>query len=303
MGISMPSDRSAEKLHTSGGNKLYKYKDEAMKILVVIVGALLNAIAMNFFLIPANVYASGFTGVAQLIYSVFENYTSLHISTGVLLFILNVPVTIIAWKKVGKSFTFYSFLSVLLMSFFLEIIPIQAYSSDIILNAVFGGVIAAIGVGITLKYGASTGGMDIVAMLLSKVKDRPVGTYLFILNGAIIVTAGLLYGAEKALYTLVALYVTTLVIDAIHTRHEKMTVFIVTKQQEALKEAIHAKLVRGITVVPAKGAFTNEDKHMLMMVITRYELYDLEHIIKEVDPHAFTNIVETTNVLGFFRKD
>lgn len=279
------------------------YREEAVKVIIVIIGALLNAIAMNFFLIPANVYASGFTGVAQLISGIFENYTPFTISTGVLLFVLNVPITIIAWKKVGKSFTFYSFLSVVLMSLFLEIIPVQAYSSDIILNAVFGGVIAAVGVGLTLKYGASTGGMDIVAMLLSRVKDKPVGTYLFILNGLIIISAGALYGPEKSLYTLVALYATTRVIDAIHTRHEKMTVFIITRKSAELKAAIHAKLVRGITIVPAKGAFTNEDKDMMMMVITRYELYDLEHIIKEIDPHAFTNIVETTNVVGFFRKD
>lgn len=279
------------------------YLSETKKIVVVTIGALLNAIALNCFLIPANVYASGFAGAAQLISTIIERFTPFTLSTGILLFALNVPVTILAWKKVGKSFTFYSFLSVVLMSFFLEIIPIQQFSSDIILNAVFGGVIGAAGVGITLKFGASTGGMDIIAMILSRMKDKPIGSYLFIINGLIIVTAGILFGAEKALYTLVALYVTTRVIDTIHTRHEKLTVFIVTKKAEALKEAIHSKLVRGITMVPAKGAFTNEDKDMMMMVITRYELYDIERIIKEVDPKAFTNIVETTNVFGFFRKD
>lgn len=277
--------------------------EETKKLLVVVVGALLNAIAMNCFLIPANVYASGFAGIAQLLSSIIDMFTSFTLSTGILLFLLNVPIAILAWKKVGKSFTFYSFLSVALMSGFMEIIPVYQFSPDIILNAVFGGVIGAVGVGITLKFGASTGGMDIVAMILSRMKDKPIGTYLFAMNGAIIVIAGLLNGPEKSLYTLVALYVTTRVIDAIHTRHEKLTVFIVTQEAAVLKEAIHAKLVRGITMMPAKGAFTNEEKEMMMMVITRYELYDLVHIIKEVDPKAFTNIVETTNVFGFFRKD
>ena len=231
------------------------------------------------------------------------NILPFSISTGILIFLLNVPITIIAWKKIGKTFTFYSFLSVILITLFMEIIPIEQQSSDIILNAVFGGVLQAIGVGLTLKFGASTGGMDIVAMLLSKVNDRPIGTYLFALNGLIIITAGLLYGAEKSLYTLVALYVTTRVVDAIHTRHEKLTVFIVTKKSQQLKDAIHAKMLRGITLLPAKGAFTNEDKEMMMIVITRYELYDIGHVIKEVDPEAFTNIVETSSVIGFFRKD
>ncbi|MDZ5470304.1 YitT family protein [Bacillus sp. 31A1R] len=269
------------------------------KIIVVLIGAVLNAIAMNFFLIPANVYASGFTGTAQLLSSIFGGY----ISTGILLFILNIPVTILGWFKVGKSFTIYSFFSVLSMSIFLEVIPIIGVSQDILLNAVFGGVIAAVGVGLTLKWGASTGGMDIIAMVLSRMNDKPVGTYFFTLNSIIIISAGYLYGWEKALYTLVALYASTRVIDAIHTRHEKLTAMIITKKADELKQAIYSKLVRGITTVPAKGAFTNENKELMIIVITRYELFELEQIIKEVDPKAFTNIVQTAGIFGFFRRD
>lgn len=176
-------------------------------------------------------------------------------------------------------------------------------ADDILLNAVFGGVIGAIGVGWTLKWGASTGGLDIIALVLSRMKDRPVGTYFFTLNAVIILTAGYVYGWEKALYTLVTLYASTRVIDAIHTRHQKLTAMIVTSKGEALEKAIHAKLVRGITTIPATGAFSQEKKDVLMIVLTRYELFDLERIIKEVDPQAFTNIVQTTAVFGFFRKE
>jgi uncharacterized membrane-anchored protein YitT (DUF2179 family) len=277
--------------------------EEVKKGIIVIFGALLNAVGLNLFMIPADVYASGFTGIAQLLSSVLIEYTPLNISTGVLLLLLNIPVAILGWQKVGKSFTLYSVLSVAATTFFLSIVPLYPLSEDILLNAVFGGVIVAIGVGITLKYGASTGGLDIVAMILSRMKDKPVGTYFFILNGIIIFTAGLLYGWEKALYTLVTLYASTRVIDAIHTRHEKLTAMIITKKADDLKKAIHAKMVRGITMVPAKGAFTNEQKDMLMIVITRYELYDLEKIIKETDPKAFTNILQTTGIFGFFRKE
>ncbi|USK34771.1 YitT family protein [Bacillus sp. F19] len=277
--------------------------EEVKKAVVVIFGALLNAVGLNLFMIPADVYASGFTGIAQLLSSVIKEYTPLYISTGVLLLLLNIPVAILGWQKVGKSFTLYSVLSVAATTLFLSIVPLYPLSEDILLNAVFGGVIVAIGVGITLKYGASTGGLDIIAMILSRMKDKPVGTYFFILNGIIIFTAGLLYGWEKALYTLVTLYASTRVIDAIHTRHEKLTAMIITKKADDLKKAIHAKMVRGITMVPAKGAFTNEQKDMLMIVITRYELYDLEKIIKEVDPKAFTNIIQTTGIFGFFRKE
>ena len=102
---------------------------------------------------------------------------------------------------------------------------------------------------------------------------------------------------------MVALYVTTRVIDAIHTRHAKVTAMIITHKAEELQKAIHEKLVRGITILPAVGAYTKTDKHMLYLVITRYELYDLKKIINDVDPQAFANIVETAGIYGFFRKE
>lgn len=276
---------------------------EIKKLFVVLSGALLNALGLNLFLIPANVYSSGFTGVAQLLSSILTEYAPFSISTGILLFLLNVPVTILGWMKVGRSFTIYSFVSVTATTFFLELIPVHALSEDILLNAVFGGVILAIGVGFTLKWGASTGGVDIIAMVLSRMKDKPIGTYIFALNAVIIIMAGLLNGWEKALYTLVTLYVTTRVIDAIHTRHEKLTAMIITNKGEDLTKAIHERLVRGITSVPAKGSYSKEEKDMLIIVITRYELFDLERIIRDVDPKAFTNIVETAGIIGVFRKD
>lgn len=273
------------------------------KLAVIIAGAIIVAIALNYFLIPANVYASGFAGAAQLLSKVISQYTPVSVSTGLLLLLFNIPVAILGWFKVGKSFTIYSFISVLVTSIFLELIPVKTQTADIMLYAVFGGVITAIGIGITLKVGASTGGLDIISMVLSRMSDKSVGTYFFILNAVIILTAGALYGWDKALYTLLSVYASTRVIDAIHTRHQKLTVMIVTKKAEELKEAIYKRLVRGITMVPAKGAFSNQEKNMMIIVVTRYELYELEHVIKEVDPDAFTNIVETAAVFGFFRKE
>lgn len=276
---------------------------EAKRIAIVIVGSFLLAISLNFFLISANVYASGFSGLAQLMSSVFQDFLSFNISTGMLLFILNVPVLIIGWFKIGKGFTIYSIISVVFSTLFLEILPIITLSDDIMLNAVAGGVISGLAVGLSLKWGASTGGMDIVAMILSRLQDKPIGMYFLILNGVIIFVAGILYEPENALYTMLALYVTTLVIDAMHTRHEKVTVLIVTSRAKELQEVIHKQMIRGITIVPAKGAYSQEDKDLLYLVITRYELYDLENIINETDPEAFTNIIQTVGIYGFFRKE
>src|SRR5699024_1153304 len=208
------------------GADLSMFLIESRRIAIVILGSFLLAISLNFFLIDANVYASGFSGLAQLLSSVFQDFLSVNLSTGMLLFILNVPVLIIGWYKIGKGFTIYSIVSVVFSTIFLEILPVVSLSNDIMLNAVAGGVISGLAVGISLKWGASTGGMDIVAMILSRLQDKPIGMYFLVLNGIIIFVAGILYEPENALYTMLALYVTTLVIDALHTRHEKVTVLI-----------------------------------------------------------------------------
>src|SRR5690625_5982470 len=117
------------------------------------------------------------------------------------------------------------------------------------LNAVAGGVVAGAGVGLSLKWGASTGGMDIIAMVLSRLNDKPIGIYFLTLNAFIIVMAGFLYEPENALYKMVTLYLTTLVIDAIYPRHEKVTVLFVTHKSDELRDAIHRQEVRGIKIV------------------------------------------------------
>ncbi|PSL50951.1 uncharacterized membrane-anchored protein YitT (DUF2179 family) [Salsuginibacillus halophilus] len=270
---------------------------ELTKVGVIIIGALAVAVGLNLFLIPADVFASGMTGVAQLFAALVP------LSAGVLLFLLNIPVAVLGWVKVGKLFTFYSFLHVALTTFFLEVVPVQEISGDILLNAVFGGVISAAGAALPLRYGASAGGLDIIALVLARMNDSPVGMYFLILNGMIVVFSGLLFDWEAALYTLVAIYVTSRIIDMIHTRHVKLTAMVVTKKPEEVRKAVHANITRGITRMPAKGGYDETDKEVLMIVITRYELYSLKQVIHDQDPNAFTNIVNTADIYGSFRRD
>src|SRR5690625_5417161 len=123
------------------------------------------------------------------------------------------------------------------------------------------------------------------------------------LKAIIINESDILNKKEYAIYKMLALYITTLVIDTIHTNDEKVTALIVTNKADELQEAIHNELVRGITILPAKGAYSRVESNMLYLVITRYELYDLERIISEVDPNAFTNLIQTSGIFGFFRRD
>lgn len=277
-------------------------KEMLKKFGVVAFGAFIAAVGMNLFLIPADVYSGGFTGLAQLLSRLLQGHVPF-LSTGVFLVILNLPIAVIAWVVFGRMFTIYSFSSVALMTLFLEVIPVVSVSDDMLLNAVFGGVIAAAGVGITLRVGASTGGLDVIAILMARAKGKTVGSYSFIFNAFIVVATGALLGWEKALYTIVSIYAMSTVIDKLYTAHAKLTAMIVTSQGEEMARAIQSQLVRGITQISARGSFSKEEKDMLMIVLSRYELIPLQHIINTVDPKAFTNVVQTVDVLGLFRKD
>lgn len=270
------------------------------KIFFIFFAAITSAVALNNFLIPSNIYAAGINGTSQLLSDVLSNNSGILIDTGVLILVFNIPIAILGWFKVGRNFTLYSFLTSILISMFTVILPINPLSTDPMMNALFGGIISGAGIGFALKYGFSTGGMDIISMVLAKTTGRSIGTLTFAMNLLIVSSAGFLYGWEYALYTLVSIYVMTKVIDTIHTSHQKVTAMIVTNEPDALVKVIHEKLIRGITIIPAKGAYSGMDRSILMVVITRYEMYELEQAVREADASAFVNFMETNKVLGEF---
>ncbi|TGA95977.1 YitT family protein [Sporolactobacillus shoreae] len=279
-------------------------QDFGKKMAISCSAAFLCALSMNFFLIPAHVYAAGINGAAQLLTDVLHDWLNFNIPIGLLVLLLNLPIAWLGWVKVGKSFTFFSFVTVLLTSVFLSVIPISPLSSDIILNSIFGGLISAVGVGIALKFGISTGGLDIIAIYLTRRnRNASSGKYFLILNGIIIVLAGAIYEWQFALYTLISRFVNSYVIDMIHTKYQKLTVITITDHKDKMIAAIQDQFDRGMTIIPSYGGFTGRKRYSIMMVISHYELYDMEQLIKRIDPHAFTNILETNKIIGLFHTE
>ncbi|MFD1317386.1 YitT family protein [Loigolactobacillus zhaoyuanensis] len=270
------------------------------KILVTIVASLLVAFALNNFLIPAAVFSSGVNGLAQLVSTLLARYTSLHIQTGWWILIFNLPIGLLGWFKIGRGFTLFSILTAALTALLSVVLPIHALAANPLMNAIIGGALTGGGVGYALKYGFSTGGMDIVAFMLAKTTGKSIGSLMMAINGLIVIIAGFMFSWASALYTIISIYCLSRVVDSINTSQQKVTVMIVTQQSTALVKAIHERLIRGITILPARGAYTQQDSNVLMIVITRYELYDMEQAVKLVDPGAFVNIMNTTQVLGEF---
>ncbi|MFF2090396.1 YitT family protein [Paenibacillus sp. NPDC058174] len=262
----------------------------------MVVGSLLIAAGFNLFLIPHQLLSGGLSGVAMMIGYITGG------NIGWLYLLLNLPVLVWGWFVVGRRFIIWSLLTVIISTMFMQIIPASPIADDVVLGAVFGGILVGFGTGMTLRYGGSSGGFDIIASIVTRRRDLPIGMIIFTLNG-VVIAALVLFTKDwnSALYSLLAIYTAGKLVDIIHVRHIKVTAFIVTNKTEELIRRLLAH-PRGITIIKTRGAYSDTERDMLMTVRTRYELEELRKTIVSIDPKAFVNIVETVGVVGDFSK-
>ncbi|MDT2768826.1 YitT family protein [Globicatella sulfidifaciens] len=271
------------------------------QIFIAVISALIFGLSMKFFLIPGNIFSAGAPGLAQIInYFTRETALAAIFTTGNLYFILNIPLIILAYLKLGKEFTVMTLIVVLFSSLATNLFPLTYVSQNPLINAVIGGVLTGLGTGITIKYGMSSGGFDILSLYLSKTFGWDVGMMTLLVNSIIIIGSGLLYNLETAIFTLITIFVTSRMIDAIHTGEQRLTAFIVTNDAAAVTASIRTRLIRGSTVIEARGGYTGDKRDLIMVVINRYELHDLQLAVLESDSKAFVNIIQSTKVLGQF---
>jgi len=271
-------------------------KSYVLSVIAVTVGSALVAVGFNLFLIPHHLLSGGVSGLAMII----GYFTKWNIA--VMYFLLNVPILAWGWYILGRRFIVFSILSVASTTWMLGMIPAESVVTDAVLGSVFGGALAGVGIGITLRAGGSTGGFDIIGSILTRNRDFPLGSLLFVLNSVVVLSIGYLENWDLALYSMLSIFITGRIVDTIHIRHYKVTAFIVTNEPDRITERL-LKIPRGVTVIKTRGAFTHGEKDMLMTVTSRYELADLKRIIKETDPKAFVNIVETVGVIGQFHRN
>lgn len=267
-----------------------------MRILGLFVGSLIIVIAFNLFLIPHKVMSSGMSGVSMILAMVTP------INTGLANFLLNFPLLVIGFWKLGKKFIGNTILSVLVISIGLYLVPVQGIVHDKILSSIFGGALTGLGVGIVFRGSGSTGGFDIIGMIVSRKSDFPLGALLSGMNAVVIVVSGFLFDWDSALYTLVSIFVTGKVVDAVYTHHVKLTLMIITEKGEEMRQHFLTNVYRGLTVMNGVGGYSNEQRSILIAVISRYELAEVKRLIAEVDPSAFVNITETIEVMGLFHR-
>jgi uncharacterized membrane-anchored protein YitT (DUF2179 family) len=266
--------------------------------IYIILGALLQAVSMRLFLIPGLMVSGGISGAAQII----QFFTGWPI--GVMVILGNLPLFILGWRYLGGTrFALRTTASVVLFSLFTDllvyILPSEGITSDIVLQALYGGVVLGAGLGLVYRGRGTSGGSDILGRILSHKRGVSISQAYLITDGLVVLASGFAFGWERALYGLLVIYVSGLVAELVSEGNNILrTAFIVTTQPDAVSSRICKILERGVTILPGTGAYTDQSRPVLFCVLTRAEINILKTIVHEADPAAFMVVGQATEALG-----
>ena len=268
-------------------------KDHLKKLVIAASYAFLSAVSVNLFWVPGGIYANGVTGFAQLVVVLSGKFHLPMLDLATLVLLINVPLLVIAWFKIDRKFTIFTIIAVFLTSVFMKLIPVMALTNDPVICTVFGGVIHGLGVGITLNSDFSTGGLDIIGILVRKVTTRSIGTIFTAFNLAIEFIAGFVFGWRYALYSAITVFINGRVVDFVNTKERKVQLLIVTKHANEMLRRIQDNHQSGITVINhAQGGYYHESQDILLLVVTSHELNAISSVVKKVDQLAFMSITK-----------
>ena len=267
--------------------------------IVVTIGSLITALALDMFLIPYKVIAGGVSGLATIVHYI----TGLPV--GMQMLVYNIILFVLAFSILGVGFgvkSIYSAVTLsMLVDFFMYVVkvPVPDLTSEGLLAPIYGGALAGIGMGMVFWKGASTGGTDIIAMILNKFTGLSSGMALLYTDALITVFAILALGPIPALYGILAIVVTGKVIDAfLEGAEHSRTLLIISDEVEKIKDRVLKDLERGATIIPARGGYTGREKNLLMVAVRRKELARLRSFILKTDPRAFIIVLNNAEVYG-----
>ena len=271
-----------------------KFSAIIKKYLLLTLGAIVYAAGLETFFVPNNLIDGGIVGVSMMISYLTDTPLS------VFVVLLNIPFLYLGYKQIGKTFTISTLYSIVVLALaihYFHTTPNITY--DIFLATIFGGIVVGLGVGMIIRYGGSVDGTEIVAIISDRKTELSVGETVMIINLFILSSAGLVFGWERAMYSLIAYFIANKVMDlVISGLEESKGVMIVSDKSDDLAETLLARLGRGVTILHGEGAYTNEPKRILYTVVTRLEVAKLKAIVKEKDPSAFLSIYNINDVVG-----
>jgi uncharacterized membrane-anchored protein YitT (DUF2179 family) len=269
--------------------------------VLIVIGTFLMAAAVNMVYEPMDMVTGGFSGLAIVIQDVTKNMWSNGIPIWLTNACLNIPLFIVAWFVKGRHFIQKTLFATVCFTVGLYIIPsFDLIYNDYLLAAVFGGTISGIGLGLVFSTSTSTGGTDLLGMLFqTRLKYYSVAQLLFVIDGIIVLLGALVFGLNTALYAVIAVFITSKVIDAMleGVRFAKM-VFIISEQYVEISDEILNRMRRGATALSATGMYSKKDKKVLLCAVSKKEIVKLTDIVAKVDPQAFIIITDAREVMG-----
>ncbi|NOU94674.1 DUF2179 domain-containing protein [Paenibacillus sp. LMG 31456] len=269
-------------------------KKKAADICIIIVGAMLFALAINLFVIPNEFGEGGVIGTSIILYYLFQW------SPGLVSLILNSCLLLVGFKFLDKTTTLYTIVAVAFNSLFLYLTEGWRISSDeLIVNALFGGVLTGIGLGLIIRVGGTTAGTTILARIANKYLDWNVSYALLLFDLVVVFSSYFIIGAQSVMLTIVMLYVATKVMDfIIEGLNPKKAVTIISNEQSKIAEQVNVLMDRGVTVIYGHGYYTKTAKEILYIVISKQELSQLKKIVRATDKNAFITIHDVRDVFG-----
>ena len=260
----------------------------------ILLGCILGGAAYPLFLTPNSIAPGGITGLATIL-----NHL-LHTPVGTVSLLLNVPLFLIGFRAMGRIFVFRSFVATVLFSVCIDILPLQPMTDDPLLGTLYGGVLLGIGLGFIMRGGATTGGSDMVArMVHRRFPFISVGSFLFAIDCAVVITAGFLIGTTEALYALINIFLTAKVMDVVIVGFSSnKACFVISSRWQEISDRVMREMDRGVTQLTARGAYTGAERPTLLCVISRSEITAFKRILREEDESAFVIIVEAHEAIG-----
>ena len=276
-------------------------------VVKMLIGTLMFCIAINVFVVPNDLFTGGVLGLSQLIRSLIIDLLNLKITfdfSGLIYYLINIPLFIIAYKNLSKTFFFRTLIVISIQTVLLTIIPSTSVLDDKLANIFVGGLLAGAGLGIILSCGASTGGSDIIGLVFAKKNNElSVGKLGLILNVFIFSITGLMYGLQTMIYSIIYSFVDSLTLDKMHEQNICSTAFIFCKKNpKEINNYIKNELNRDFTYWDAKGGYDDSRTYIIYTALTKYELIKLERKIKECDFNAFMIKSDGVGIKGEFEK-
>ena len=263
-------------------------------LFMITLGAVIAAFALEEFLVPFTILDGGVVGISMIISQLSG------LPLGILTIVLNIPFMILGFKRLGIKFLVIAIYAMIIFSVFLSVFEdMPAVTEQEILVVVFGGVLLGVGVGLILRYGGCLDGTEIVAMLLSHHTEFSVGQIVLFFNIIIYGVAGILFGPDRALYSLLTYFITSKIIDIVENGMEQgKSVMIITDHGKDIADKIYSQLGRTCTQMEGKGMVSNGKKTVLYCVITRVEVPAIKKIINDADVSAFMTISDVSEIVG-----